>query len=86
MKDEQQKDPFLEVRLHKYDEWLGKKQISYSSKVIPVAKSFSAKQWVLPTNQVLEILKSVDSIAVQNCECRTHYKRCNKSCRGVPDL
>ena len=70
-------DLFLEKRLHKYDKWIEKKQISYSSKVIPLAKSIAAKQWVLPANRVLEILKQMDFIAVQNCECRTHYKRCD---------
>ena len=77
MEKEKYNDSFLEKRLHKYDEWIEREQISYSSKVIPVLKSFSSKQWVLPTNQVLEILRRMDSIAVQNCECRTHYKRCN---------
>ena len=27
--------------------------------------------------QVMEILVNADSIAVQACECRTHYKRCD---------
>ena len=77
MQNEKYKDPFLEKRIHKYDEWIEKKQISYSSKVVPIEKSLSRKQWVLPTNQVLEILKNMESIAVQKCECRTHYKRCD---------
>ncbi len=34
-------DPFLEKRLVKYDEWLNKGQISYSSKVIPISGAFS---------------------------------------------
>jgi Pyruvate/2-oxoacid:ferredoxin oxidoreductase delta subunit len=70
-------DHFLEKRLIKYDEWLSKGQISYSSKVIPISESFNTKQWVLPTEQVMEILRNAKSIAVQNCECRTHYKRCD---------
>jgi ferredoxin len=70
-------DPFLEKRLVKYDEWLNKGQISYSSKVIPVSESFHAKQWVLPTEQAMGILRNAKSVAVQNCECRTHYKRCD---------
>lgn len=70
-------DPFLEKRLVKYDEWLNKGQISYSSKVIPISESFNAKQWVLPTEQVIKILRSAKLVAVQNCECRTHYKRCD---------
>jgi Pyruvate/2-oxoacid:ferredoxin oxidoreductase delta subunit len=71
------KDPFLEKRLIKYDEWLSKERISYSSKVIPVSESLEAKQWVLPTEQAVEILRKTKSIAVQDCECRIHYKRCD---------
>ena len=70
-------DTFLEKRLVKYDAWLEKGQISCSSKIIPVAESFSTKQWVLPTEQVMAILQKAKSLAVQNCECRTHYKRCD---------
>jgi hypothetical protein len=67
-------DSFLEKRRIKYDEWLDKKQISCSSKVIPVSESFSTKQWVLPTGQVMAILQKAESVAVQNCECRTIIK------------
>ena len=77
MNKEKYIDPFLEKRLTKYDEWLEKGQISCSSKVIPVSESFSTKQWVLPTEQVMGILHNAKSVAVQNCECRTHYKRCD---------
>lgn len=72
------KDSFLEKRLVKYDEWLSKKQISCSSKVIPISESLEVKQWVLPTEQAAEILRNAKSIAVQNCECRVHYKRSDK--------
>lgn len=34
-----QMDPYLEKRLSKYDEWLDKGLISYSSRVIPVSES-----------------------------------------------
>lgn len=71
-------DPFLEKRLVNYDKWLNKGQISASSKVIPVSESFHTKQWVLPTEQVMGILTNATSVAVQDCECRTHYKRCDK--------
>lgn len=77
MTKEKSIDPFLAKRLDKYDEWISKGQISHSSKVIPVAESFSTRQWVLPTEQVLEILRQAKSVAVQNCVCRTHYKRCD---------
>ena len=77
MKKEKYRDPFLEKRLVKYDEWLNEGQISSSSKVIPVSESLNTKQWVLPTEQVMEILSNANSVAVQDCECRTYYKRCD---------
>ena len=78
MKNETQLDSFLEKRLTKYDQWMAKGQISFSSKVIPVSESLDAKQWVMPTEQVLRVLEAAESIALQDCECRTHYKRCEK--------
>ena len=77
MEKEKYVDAFLEKRIVKYDEWLDKGQISYASKVIPVSESFTTKQWVLPTEQAMEILGDAKSVAVQNCECRTHYRRCD---------
>ena len=78
MKKDYNIDPFLKKRIANYDKWLNKGQISSSSKIIPISESLTAKQWVLPTEQVMEILSNADSVAVQNCECRTHYKRCDK--------
>lgn len=77
MNIEKNKDPFLEKRLVKYDEWLEKGLIPYSSRVIPVSDSFDTKQWILPTDQVMEVLRKSKSIAVQHCACRAHYKRCD---------
>ncbi len=71
-------DPFLEKRIIRYDKWLKKGKISASSKVIPVSESLSGQQWVLPTEQVKEILGNAESVAVQNCACRSHYNRCDK--------
>jgi Pyruvate/2-oxoacid:ferredoxin oxidoreductase delta subunit len=71
-------DPFLEKRVAKYDQWLNKGQISFSSKVIPVSESLQAQKWVLPTEQVLDLLRGAKSVALQKCECRTHYGRCDK--------
>jgi ferredoxin len=70
-------DMFLTKRLEKYDTWLRQGQISYSSKVVPVRESLEAPQWVLPTEQVLEILRDARSIALTNCVCRSHYQRCD---------
>lgn len=71
-------DSFLEKRLNKYDQWMAKRQISFSSKVIPISESLDAKQWIMPTEKVMQVLEAADSIALQDCECRTHYKRCDK--------
>jgi Pyruvate/2-oxoacid:ferredoxin oxidoreductase delta subunit len=45
--------------------------------VIPVGESIEAHQWVLPTEQVLEIIRNARSLALQNCVCRSHYHRCD---------
>ena len=78
MKNTTQLDSFLEKRLARYDQWMAKGQISFSSKVIPIAESLDAKKWVMPTEQVLRVVEAAESIALQDCECRTHYKRCEK--------
>ena len=54
-----------------------KGQISFSSRIIPVAASLTASQQVLPTDQAMEILGRAVTVAVQPCECRTHYRRCD---------
>ncbi|WDP91552.1 MAG: 4Fe-4S binding protein [Desulfobacter sp.] len=71
-------DEFLGKRLRDYDDWLEKGLISHSSRVIPVGASFSPEQWVLPPEQVLEIIKRAETVAVQNCACRSHYRRCDR--------
>jgi Pyruvate/2-oxoacid:ferredoxin oxidoreductase delta subunit len=76
MKNETPLDSFLEKRLTRYDRWMTKGQIAFSSRVIPVAESLAAKKWVMPTEQVLRVIEAAESIALQDCECRTHYKRC----------
>ena len=72
-----ERDEELEKRLHKYDEWVKERKIPYSSKVIPVNQSLKFLQWVLPTQQVLEILRNSRSFALANCLCRTKHKRCD---------
>jgi Pyruvate/2-oxoacid:ferredoxin oxidoreductase delta subunit len=71
------KDLFLEKRLEKYDNWLKAGEIPYASRVVPVRESVEAKQWVMPSEQALEILRAANTIALTDCECRTHYKRCD---------
>jgi Pyruvate/2-oxoacid:ferredoxin oxidoreductase delta subunit len=70
-------DPFLAHRLKRYDSWAGRGKVSFSSRVIPVTESLELRQWVLPGEQVMQILRQARSIAVQNCECRSHYQRCD---------
>jgi NAD-dependent dihydropyrimidine dehydrogenase PreA subunit len=71
------KDEWLEERLERYDGWIKEGKIPTSSKVIPVRESMSGQQWVLPTQQVLEIIRNARSFALANCACRTRYKRCD---------
>jgi len=71
------KDSYLEQRLKKYDRWLSENKISYSSKVIPISRSLAAQQYVLPSAQVAEIFRKAKSIAITDCECRSHYQRCD---------
>lgn len=71
-------DPYLEKYLAKYDKWLDNGEISNSSRVLPVSESLNTKQWVLLTEQVMSILRDAKTVAVQDCACRTHYKRCDK--------
>jgi len=70
-------DPFLEKRVSKYDTWLHEGKVSCSSKVIPVSESLEGKKWILPTEQVLEILRNAHSFALAKCDCRSHYQRCD---------
>jgi Pyruvate/2-oxoacid:ferredoxin oxidoreductase delta subunit len=73
----EERDEELEKRLHKYAGWVKEGKIPCSSKVIPVQQSQKCLQWVLPTQQVLEILRNSRSFALANCDCRTKHKRCD---------
>jgi Pyruvate/2-oxoacid:ferredoxin oxidoreductase delta subunit len=75
--DDNTRDVFVEDRLAKYDKWYREGKIPFSSKVIPVRESVEGKQWVMPTEQVLEFLRNARSFAVTHCVCRSHYKRCD---------
>lgn len=70
-------DDFLKERLDRFNDWLNNDQVDYSSKVLPVNESLEEKQWILPTEQVVSIINEAELIALQNCVCRSHYKRCN---------
>lgn len=71
------RDEALEARLARYDQWIAEGKIPTSSKVIPIKESLSALQWVLPTQQMLEILRNARTYALADCACRTKYKRCD---------
>ena len=70
-------DTCLEERLARYDAWLREGRIPFSSKVVPVREALDVEQWVLPTEQVIEFLRSARSRAVTRCTCRSHYRRCD---------
>jgi NAD-dependent dihydropyrimidine dehydrogenase PreA subunit len=74
--DDGDKDQYLEDRLAKFDQWIKEGKIPASSKVIPLQESLSGLQWILPTQQVVEILRNMRTFALANCTCRVRYKRC----------
>ncbi len=67
----------LEERIIKYDSWVSEGKIPASSKVIPINEALNTLEWILPTNQVIEILRNSRSVALQNCDCRTKNKKCD---------
>ena len=82
-------DKYLKSYVDKYADWRKGGTFTYSSRVIPVRESFEAKQWVLPREQVLQILENARTFALADCLCRTHYGRCNKPrdvCFLIDDL
>jgi ferredoxin len=71
-------DDFLSTRLDRYTSWLDSRKIAFSSKIVPVKESVESKQWILPTEQVLNIIARATTIALTDCLCRSHYKRCDR--------
>lgn len=71
------KDEYLEERLAKFDKWIKEGKIPTSSKVIPLLESLSGLQWILPTQQVVEILRNMRTFALAKCLCRMRYQRCD---------
>ena len=66
-------DSFLGERLARYDRWVSEGRIPFSSKVIPVRESLAAQQWVLPTEQAVELVRNARSFALADCACRTGW-------------
>jgi Pyruvate/2-oxoacid:ferredoxin oxidoreductase delta subunit len=70
-------DSYLDERLARYDRWIDEGRLPFSSRVIPVRESVAAQQWVLPTEQAVELLRNARSFALANCACRSRYGRCD---------
>lgn len=70
-------DAFLKDFIDKYDRWLEKDLISYSSKVIPIRESLDNVKHIIPSLQALEILKAAHTITLARCICRQRYKNCD---------
>ena len=70
-------DPFLEDYVHKYDLWIAEGRVPHAARILPVAQALPAEPWVLPSEQVLEILRGARALAVWPCVCRSHYRRCD---------
>ncbi len=73
----EKRDLFLEERLKKIDNWMMEGKIPTPSKIIPVAESLLGLQWILPTQQALEVLRNMRTFAPGNCFCRERYNHCD---------
>jgi len=71
-------DEFLKTFADRYGRWRGGGDFPFSSKIIPVREAFVAQQWVLPGDQVMQVVSDARSIALADCVCRTHYARCDR--------
>jgi len=70
-------DSYLTKYSNRYDKWMSKTKIGFTSRVIPIKKSLETMQWVMPTQQAISILTQASSFALTACACRTHYQ-CDK--------
>ena len=83
------RDEYFQEKLQKYDRWMREGKIPHSAKVVPVGEAFGGGQWVLPTQQALEILRNARGFAVADCACRSHYRRCKnpvETCLVINDV
>ncbi|MDI7276150.1 MAG: 4Fe-4S binding protein [Anaerolineae bacterium] len=76
-----ERDAFLEERLARIDGWRKEGRLTHSSRVIPIGESLRAEQWVLPSAQIVEILRGARRVAITDCLCRTRYRRCDNPMR-----
>jgi NAD-dependent dihydropyrimidine dehydrogenase PreA subunit len=70
-------DKHLLAMLSKYDGWLRQRKISYAGRIVPVGEAFRPTDWVLPTQQGIAILRRARTLALADCVCRAHYRRCD---------
>jgi Pyruvate/2-oxoacid:ferredoxin oxidoreductase delta subunit len=70
-------DEHLLAILEKCDGWMREGKIPYAGKVLPVREAFHPQQWILPMQQVIQILRNARAFALVECTYRTHYRRCD---------
>ena len=82
-------DEHLLAILEKYDGWMREWKISYAGKILPVREAFRSQQWILPTQQAIQILRNARTFAFAECTYRTHYRRCDhplETCLLINDM
>ncbi len=70
-------DAFLKDKLARTERLLRDGEVTHATRVIPVGEALPAQQWVLPGQQALEYIRQARAVALVECECRTHYRRCS---------
>jgi len=70
-------DDRLQGVYEKYDQLMRDGRIPAAGRVIPVQQALEAVEWILPTEQALELLGEADCFALADCVCRSHYGRCD---------
>lgn len=82
-------DEHLQKILEKYDGWMQEGVIAYAGRIIPVQEAFRPQQWILPTQEALQIVCEARSFALADCTCRLHYRRCSRpleTCLLIGDM
>ena len=68
---------YISTRISKTEKIIKDGQLKYSSKVIPIKKAFSPTQYILPTQQAVELLKEARIIGLAKCGCRVAFRNCD---------
>ncbi len=68
---------YISTRIRKTEETIKRRELKYSSKVIPVRKAIPATQYVLPTQQAIKILEEARLFALAKCGCRVAFRNCS---------